>query len=96
MGTFDGPAYRKLREQFIWLMRPHRLGLATVKGRRQHYITFVPPEDGSNVHRGHPTGHASRELSPTVDLSPMKPPTTSSSWFLELYQQPQWRWYSQT
>ncbi|KAG9691186.1 hypothetical protein KCU95_g6828, partial [Aureobasidium melanogenum] len=81
MGTFDGQPIELTEENIAYMSdvaAQAGLGL-TVKGRRkQHYMTFAPPEDGSNVVyiADTPPDTPPRELSPTVDLSPTKPPTT--------------------
>ncbi|KAH0019320.1 glycoside hydrolase, partial [Aureobasidium melanogenum] len=81
MGTFDGQPIELTEESKAYMAdAAAQAGLwLTVKGRRkQHYMTFAPPEDGSNVVyiADTPPDTPPREPSPTVDLSPMKPPTT--------------------
>ncbi|KAH0371111.1 hypothetical protein KCU65_g2167, partial [Aureobasidium melanogenum] len=81
MGTFDGQPIELTEESKAYMAdAAAQAGLwLTVKGKRkQHYMTFAPPEDGSNVVyiADTPPETPPREPSPTVDLSPVKPPTT--------------------
>ncbi|KAH0141709.1 hypothetical protein KCU67_g14371, partial [Aureobasidium melanogenum] len=75
MGTFDGQPIELTEESKAYMAdAAAQAGLwLTVKGRRkQHYMTFAPPEDGSNVVyiADTPPDTPPREPSPTVDLSP--------------------------
>ncbi|KAH0393984.1 hypothetical protein KCU89_g11846, partial [Aureobasidium melanogenum] len=81
MGTFDGQPIELTEESKAYMADvAAQAGLwLTVKGsRKQHYITFAPPEDGSNVVyiADTPPDTPPREPSPTVDPSPTKPLAT--------------------
>ncbi|KAG9563465.1 glycoside hydrolase, partial [Aureobasidium melanogenum] len=81
MGTFDGQPIELTEENKAYMAdAAAQAGLwLTVKGKRkQHYMTFAPPEDGFNVVyiANTPPETPPREPSPTVDLSPTKPPAT--------------------
>ncbi|KAG9738708.1 glycoside hydrolase, partial [Aureobasidium melanogenum] len=81
MGTFDGQPIELTEENKAYMAdAAAQAGLwLTVKGKRkQHYMTFAPPEDGFNVVyiADTPPDTPPRELSLTADLSPTKPPAT--------------------
>lgn len=77
MGTFDGQPIELTEENIAYMAdTAAQAGLwLTVKGsRKQHYMTFAPPEDGFNVVyiAKTPPETPPREPSPAADIAPTK------------------------
>lgn len=83
MGTFDGQPIELTEENKAYMAdTAAQAGLwLTIKGKRkQHYMTFAPPEDGFNVVyiAKTPPETPPREPSPEADIPPTKSLETSA------------------